>query len=161
MRTVDQPFLKQVYRLSDNAVIFDSNKNESVPGFGRRLEGHLYIDGVAFILTQDITDYSDPHFAKERAFFLRDEAKRPAWMANNKPQKLAELQDLMSRPSGRKDVQRGRTGGNMGSSYSFFPFKRQCILSKISFQMERFLSIVSEMQKLAVIKNRESWLFNE
>jgi len=100
---VDRPFLKQVYRLNENAVIFDRNENESVAGFGRILEGHLYVDGVAFILTQEITDYSDPHYAKERAFYLRDEAKRPAWMANTKPQKLAELQDLMSRLSGRKD----------------------------------------------------------
>lgn len=98
-----QPFLKQVIRLSDNSVIFDRNENASVPGFGRILEGHLYVDGVAFILTQEITDYSDPRYAKERAFYLRDEVGRPDWMANNKPQKLAELQDLMSRLSGRKD----------------------------------------------------------
>ncbi len=103
VRAINQPFLKQVYRLSDNAVIFDRNENESVSGVARILEGHLYIDGVAFILTQEILDYSDPRFAKERAFFLRDEAGRPAWMANNKPQKLAELQDVMSRLSGRKD----------------------------------------------------------
>lgn len=100
---IDQPFLKQVHRLSDNAVIFDRNENESVSGVARILEGHLYIDGVAFILTQEILDYSDPRFAKERAFFLRPEAKRPASMANNKLQKLAELQDVMSRLSGRKD----------------------------------------------------------
>ncbi|WP_241603709.1 T6SS immunity protein Tli4 family protein [Rosenbergiella nectarea] len=103
VRAVDQPFLKQVYRVSENAVIFDRNQNESVGGVFRILEGHLYVDGVAFILTQEILDYSDPRFAKERAFYLRDEAGRPAWMANNKPQKLAELQDLMSRLSGRKD----------------------------------------------------------
>ncbi|MFU9136449.1 T6SS immunity protein Tli4 family protein [Erwinia tasmaniensis] len=99
----DQPFLKQMIRLSENAVIFDRNKNESVPGFGRTLEGHLYVNGVAFILTQHITDYSDPRYKEERAFYLRDEAGRPAWMANNKPQKLAKLQDVMSRLSGRKD----------------------------------------------------------
>lgn len=98
-----QPFLKQVIRLNDNAVIFDRNKNESVPGFGRTLEGHLYVDGVAFILTQDIIDYSDPRYTKERAFYLRDEAGRPDSMANNKPQKLAELEDVMSRLSGRRD----------------------------------------------------------
>ncbi|WP_082082093.1 T6SS immunity protein Tli4 family protein [Pantoea sp. SM3] len=103
VRKVDQPFLKQVYRVSENAVIFDRNKNESVPGFGRILEGHLYVDGVAFILTQNITDYSDQKFAKEREFWLRKEVGRPAWMANDKPQKIAELQDLMSRLSGRKD----------------------------------------------------------
>lgn len=100
---VDSPFLKQVHRTNDNAVIFDRNQNESVAGSSRILEGHLYVDGVAFVLTQEIIDYSDPRFAKERAFWLRKEAGRPEWMANNKPQKLAELQDLMSRLSGRKD----------------------------------------------------------
>lgn len=100
---VDQPFLKQVYRLSDNAVIFDRNKNASVPGFGRTLEGHLYINGVAFILTQDIRDYSDPRYTKEREFYLRPEVGRPPSMANNKPQKLAELQNIMSRLSGRQN----------------------------------------------------------
>jgi hypothetical protein len=66
---VDQPFLKQVYRLSDNAVIFDRNRNESVAGFGRVLEGHLYVDGVAFILTQEITDLSDPKYQKINRIF--------------------------------------------------------------------------------------------
>lgn len=103
VRAVDQPILKQVYRLSENAVIFDRNQNESVGGAFRILEGHLYVGGVAFTLTQEILDYSDPRFAKERAFWLRKEAGRPDWMANNKPQKLAELQDLISRLSGRKD----------------------------------------------------------
>ncbi len=100
---VDEPFLKQVYRLSENAVIFDRNENTSVPGFGRILEGHIYVDGVEFILTQEILDYSDPRFAKERAFYLRDEAERPEWMANTKPAKLAELKDLMSRLSRRSN----------------------------------------------------------
>jgi len=103
VRKVDQPFLKQVYRLSENAVIFDRNENESVPGFGRILEGHLYVNGVAFYLTQEITDYSDPRYIKERNFYLREEVGRHADMANDKPQKLAELQDLMSRISGRKN----------------------------------------------------------
>ncbi|ROR10028.1 T6SS immunity protein Tli4 family protein [Erwinia sp. JUb26] len=103
VRAIDRPFLKQVYRLSENAVIFDRNQNESVGGVLRFLEGHLYVNGVAFILTQEILDYSDPRFAKERAFYLRDEAGRPAWMANTKPHKLAELRDLMSRLSGRKN----------------------------------------------------------
>lgn len=98
---VDQPFLKQVYRLSDNAVIFDRNKNASVPGFGRTLEGHLYINGVAFILTQDITDYSDSRYTKDRELFLSDGSDPST--ANNKPQKLAELQNIMSRLSGRQN----------------------------------------------------------
>lgn len=98
---VDQPFLKQVYRLSDNAVIFDRNENESVPGFGRVLEGHLYVDGVAFILNSEIRDVSDPKYKQDRIEYLNSGMRED--QLNNKPQKLAELQDLMSRLSGRKN----------------------------------------------------------
>ncbi|MFA1020402.1 T6SS immunity protein Tli4 family protein, partial [Enterobacter sp. SAT-E-asb] len=101
VRTVDQPFLKQVYRINENAVIFDRNENESVPGFGRILEGHLYVDGVAFTLTQEITDLNDRKYQKDRADFIN--AGVSVGHLNTKPQKLAELQDLMSRLSGRKD----------------------------------------------------------
>ncbi|NDL64188.1 T6SS immunity protein Tli4 family protein [Acerihabitans arboris] len=101
VRVIDQPFLKQVYRLKDNAIIFDRNENESVPGFGRILEGHLFSNDVAFIMHSEITDYSDERFTKERDFFLRDEAN-PA-TANTKPQNLAEMHDLISRLSGRED----------------------------------------------------------
>ncbi|WP_431139937.1 T6SS immunity protein Tli4 family protein [Enterobacter mori] len=101
VRKVDQPFLKQVYRINENAVIFDRNENESVPGFGRILEGHLYVDGVAFTLTQEITDLNDRKYQKDREDFIN--AGVSVGHLNTKPQKLAELQDLMSRLSGRKD----------------------------------------------------------
>ncbi|WP_279047055.1 T6SS immunity protein Tli4 family protein [Cedecea davisae] len=101
VRNVDQPFLKQVYRLSENAVIFDRNENGSVPGFGRILEGHLYVDGVAFILTQEITDLSDLKYQQEKESLFK--AGVSVGSLNTKPQKLAELQDLMSRLRGRQD----------------------------------------------------------
>lgn len=97
----DKPFLKQVYALSADAIIFDRNKNESVPGFGRTLEGHIYSNGVAFIVQIDITDYSDEIYTEDRELFLSDGASKAT--ANTKPQKLAEMQDLLSRLSGRKD----------------------------------------------------------
>ncbi len=98
---VDRPFLKQVYRVSENAVIFDRNRNGSEGGYGRTLEGQLYVNGVAFILTQDIIDLSDPKYQKDKEDFIK--AGVSAGSLNTKPQKLAELQDLMSRLSGRKD----------------------------------------------------------
>ncbi|NWA59432.1 hypothetical protein HX773_00845 [Pantoea sp. B9002] len=101
VRKVDQPFLKQVYRMSENAVIFDRNRNESVPGFGRILEGHVYVDGVAFIISSEIRDVSDPKYKQDRAGYLNGGMREN--QLNTKPQKLAELQDLMSRLSGRKD----------------------------------------------------------
>ncbi|WP_267372074.1 MULTISPECIES: T6SS immunity protein Tli4 family protein [unclassified Pantoea] len=101
VREVDQPFLKQVYSLGENAVIFDRNRNESVPGFGRILEGHLYVDGVAFTLVQEINDLSDPKYKENKESLIRAGVNIDS--LNTKPQKLAELQDLMSRLSGRKD----------------------------------------------------------
>lgn len=98
---IDQPFLKQVYRVSENAVIFDRNRNESEGGVSRILEGHVYVDGVAFVLSQKIIDLSDPKYQKDKEDFIK--AGVSTGSLNTKPQKLAELQDLMSRLSGRKD----------------------------------------------------------
>ena len=98
---IDRPFLKQVDRMSENAVIFDRNRNGSVPGFGRILEGHLYVDGVAFIITSEIRDLSDPKYNQDRISYLNGGMKES--QLNTKPQKLAELKDLMSRLRGRKD----------------------------------------------------------
>ncbi len=100
-RSIDQPYLKQVHRINDNSVIFDRNKNGSVPGFGRILEGHLYSNGVAFIVTAEITDLSNPKYKKDREDYLNSGSKESD--LNDKPQKLAEMQSLLSRLKGRKD----------------------------------------------------------
>ena len=97
----DQPFLKQVYRINENTVIFDRNKNESVPGFGRILEGHLYDNGVAFIVTTEITDLSDEKYQKDREDYLTNGMRESS--LNDKLQKLTELQSLLSRLKGRAD----------------------------------------------------------
>ncbi|MEQ9907845.1 T6SS immunity protein Tli4 family protein [Pectobacterium odoriferum] len=97
----DQPFLKHVYRTDRNIVIFDRNENGSVPGFGRILEGHLYSNGVAFIVTTEITDLSEPKFYEYRNNYLNSGSKESD--LNDKPQKLAEMQNLLSRLKGRKD----------------------------------------------------------
>ncbi|WP_046102311.1 T6SS immunity protein Tli4 family protein [Pantoea anthophila] len=97
----DLPYLKQVYRINDNAVIFDRNENGSVPGFGRVLEGHLYSNGVAFIVTTEITDLSDLKYKKDREDYLNSGSKESD--LNDKPQKLAEMQSLLSRLKGRED----------------------------------------------------------
>lgn len=97
----DQPFLKQVYRINEDTVIFDRNINESVPGFGRILEGHLYDNGVAFIVTSKIRDVSEPKYQQDRDEYLNSGMKEAA--LNNKPQKLAEIQSLLARLKGRAD----------------------------------------------------------
>ncbi|WP_148050405.1 T6SS immunity protein Tli4 family protein [Erwinia sp. JUb26] len=95
------PFLKQVYRINENTVIFDRNVNGSVPGFGRVLEGHRYNNGVAFIVTTTIRDLSDPKYKKDMDDYLNSGTREDA--LNNKPQKLEEMKILLSRIKGRKD----------------------------------------------------------
>lgn len=97
----DLPYLKQIYRINDNTVIFDHNINGSVPGFGRELEGHLYNNGVAFIVTTKIRDLSDPKYKKDKEDYLNSGTSENE--LNNKHQKLAEMQSLLSRLKGRKD----------------------------------------------------------
>ncbi|KGA23577.1 hypothetical protein KS43_23430, partial [Pectobacterium odoriferum] len=97
----DLPYLKQVYRINENTVIFDHNINGSVPGFGRVLEGHLYNDGVAFTIKTQIRDLSDPKYKKDKEDYLNSGTAEDA--LNNKSQKLAEMQNLLSRLKGRKD----------------------------------------------------------
>ncbi|CNI13273.1 Uncharacterised protein [Yersinia massiliensis] len=98
----NSPFLKQVYSLKNmDGVIFDRNTNESTPAFYRILEGHFYNNGVAFMVTIEITDLTEPQFADVRERHVRTGSSVP--QLNTKPKKLAEMQDLLSRLSGRKD----------------------------------------------------------
>ncbi|MGV3346800.1 T6SS immunity protein Tli4 family protein, partial [Enterobacteriaceae bacterium LUAb1] len=97
----DQPFLKQVYRLNEHTVIFDRNENESVAGVQRVLEGHLYNNGVAFILYLGFVDYTDPKYIDKKTRAVN--AGLDEFNLNNKPQKLAEIQSLLARLKGRAD----------------------------------------------------------
>lgn len=97
----DLPYLKQVYRINNNAVIFDRNVNESVAGGMRVLEGHLYSKGVAFIIYAEFLDHTNPKYF-EKKNMLKNAGLSESSL-NNKPQKLAEMQSLLSRLKGRKD----------------------------------------------------------
>ncbi|MDU1575798.1 MAG: T6SS immunity protein Tli4 family protein [Pantoea sp.] len=97
----DLPYLKQVYRIDKNTVIFDHNVNESVPGFARILEGHLYSNGVAFTVNIRIQDLSDPKYQKDKEDYLNSGTPEDA--LNDKSQRLAEMQSLLSRLKGRRD----------------------------------------------------------
>lgn len=97
----DLPYLKQVYRINDNAVIFDRNVNESVAGGMRVLEGHLYSKGVAFILYSEFLDHTNPKYFEKKTMLKNAGLSESS--LNNKPQKLEEMQSLLSRLKGRKD----------------------------------------------------------
>lgn len=101
-REKNSPFLKQIHPLQNmDGVIFDRNVNGSDAGFGRILEGHLYSNGVAFMVTIKIRDLSDERFSDQRKDYLK--AGFTLSELNTKPQMLAEMLDLLSRLSGRND----------------------------------------------------------
>ncbi|WP_368920969.1 T6SS immunity protein Tli4 family protein, partial [Providencia vermicola] len=89
------PFLKETIRL-DNGVIFDHNINNVKPDSSRELEAHVYIDHVAFIIKTEIDDISSSKYEKEQLDY-----KKHNWLINDKPEKLAAMQSLISRLHGR------------------------------------------------------------
>lgn len=95
------PFLKEVISLPDDkGVIFDHNET-GTPDIYRELEAHVYSGMSAFIITTAIRDFSDKKHSEKKAKYLArgfTEAE-----ANTKPAKLAAMQSLISRLSGRKD----------------------------------------------------------
>ena len=91
----DAPFLKEVIKLN-NGVIFDSNENSTTPDFGRILEGHIYIDRIAFIIKTEIRDVSSPKYKNMQ---IRDQKYNIP--ISDKPQKLAAMRSLISRLHGR------------------------------------------------------------
>ncbi|WP_369309002.1 T6SS immunity protein Tli4 family protein [Providencia rettgeri] len=94
-RDSNAPFLKETIRL-DNGVIFDHNINNVKPDSSRELEAHVYIDHVAFIIKTEIDDISSSKYEKEQLDY-----KKHNWLINDKPEKLAVMQSLISRLHGR------------------------------------------------------------
>lgn len=96
----DAPFIKEVITLPEGkGVIFDSNRSGSDDLY-RRLEAHVYVNGISFIITTDIRDFSAPKYKERKAEYLKTTAEE---QTNTKPAKLAAMQSLISRLSGRKD----------------------------------------------------------
>lgn len=96
----DAPFIKEVITLPEGkGVIFDSNRSGSDDLY-RRLEAHVYVNGISFIITTDIRDFSGPKYKERKAEYLKTTTEE---QTNTKPAKLAALQSLISRLSGRKD----------------------------------------------------------
>ncbi|WP_313773598.1 T6SS immunity protein Tli4 family protein [Enterobacter huaxiensis] len=100
-RPENAPFLKEVILLSDGkGAIFDHNES-GTPDIYRQLEAHVYSGMIAFVITTDIRDFSDKkHREKKTKYLARGFTEADA---NTKPAKLAALQSLISRLSGRTD----------------------------------------------------------
>ncbi|WP_029686015.1 T6SS immunity protein Tli4 family protein [Tatumella saanichensis] len=100
-RPENAPFLKEIIPFSDGkGVIFDHNES-GTPDIYRQLEAHVYSGMIAFVITTDIRDFSDKKHREKKAKYLARGFSEAD--ANTKPAKLAALQSLISRLSGRKD----------------------------------------------------------
>ncbi|WP_369308998.1 T6SS immunity protein Tli4 family protein [Providencia rettgeri] len=95
------PVLKEIIQLPNGkGVIFDRN-NSGQDDSSRTLEAHVYTEHIAFIITVDILDLSNP-----KHIYRKESYKKAGFSEvdmNEKPAKLAAMQSLISRLSGRLD----------------------------------------------------------
>ena len=96
------PTLKQTIQLPNGkGVIFDRNQFDT-DDFYRTLEAHVYVNHIAFIITTDILDLSAPKYAVEKKSYIEELGFSEA-ETNTRSTKLAAMQSLISRLSGRLD----------------------------------------------------------
>nr|WP_314265435.1 T6SS immunity protein Tli4 family protein [uncultured Moellerella sp.] len=97
----DAPFIKEQIQLPEGkGIIFDRNISGQ-DDLGRILEAHVYTDMMAFTITTEILDLSDPKYIDRKKTYI-DAGFSEAKM-NDKSAKLAAMKSLISRLSGRKD----------------------------------------------------------
>ncbi len=99
--SVNAPFIKEKIVLPDGkGVIFDRNITGE-DDLGRVLEAHVYVNMTAFVITAGILDLSDQKYMERKKTYIK--AGFSEAQMNEKPAKLAAMQSLISRLSGRKD----------------------------------------------------------
>ncbi|MBT0731698.1 T6SS immunity protein Tli4 family protein, partial [Rosenbergiella nectarea] len=99
--SVNAPFIKEKIILpGGKGVIFDRNISGE-DDLGRVLEAHVFINMVAFIITTEILDLSSSKYTERKKTYIK--AGFSEAQMNDKPAKLAALQSLISRLSGRED----------------------------------------------------------
>lgn len=99
--SVNAPYIKDKIELPDGkGIIFDRNISGE-DDLGRVLEAHVFVNMTAFIITTEILDLSNPKYIERKKTYIK--AGFTEAQMNEKPAKLAALQSLISRLSGRKD----------------------------------------------------------
>ena len=99
--SVNAPFIKEKIVLPDSkGIIFDRNISGE-DDLGRVLEAHVFVNMTSFIITTPILDLSNSKYTERRKTYI--EAGFTEAQMNEKPTKLAAMQSLISRLSGRKD----------------------------------------------------------
>ncbi|WP_145551314.1 T6SS immunity protein Tli4 family protein [Yersinia intermedia] len=96
--TVDAPFLKNIYPLPNGmkGVIFETNSSNVAPDVFRKLEVHIYSNGVAFKTELSVKNPDSARYQKERD-------NDPDYYKNNTQEKLNELNKLLTRLHGRQE----------------------------------------------------------
>ncbi|WP_029686898.1 T6SS immunity protein Tli4 family protein [Tatumella saanichensis] len=98
---INAPFIKEKIELPEGkGVIFDRNISGE-DDLGRVLEAHVLVNSIAFIITTEILDLSSHKYRERKKTYIK--AGFSEAQMNEKPAKLAALQSLISRLSGRKD----------------------------------------------------------
>ncbi|MFC0229144.1 T6SS immunity protein Tli4 family protein [Serratia aquatilis] len=94
----DGPYLKNIYPLPNGmkGVIFETNFSEIAPDSARKLEAHIYSNGVAFKTEIDARNPDATRYQKERE-------RNPSYYKNNVQVKLNELINLLIRLHGRQE----------------------------------------------------------
>ncbi|WP_279051429.1 T6SS immunity protein Tli4 family protein [Cedecea davisae] len=99
--SANAPFIKEKIVLPDGkGVIFDRNISGE-DDLGRVLEAHVFVNMTAFTITTEILDLSSPKYTERKKTYINSGFTEA--QMNEKPAKLAALQSLISRLSGRKD----------------------------------------------------------
>ncbi|MGV3347127.1 T6SS immunity protein Tli4 family protein, partial [Enterobacteriaceae bacterium LUAb1] len=102
----DMPFLKQVYPLPQGmeGIIFERNRDISMPDSARTLEAHFYTNGVAVMIEIRARNGLSSRYDDDRKDI-------PELYGNTVPAKLAELTHLLTRITGRKEGEIPRQAG--------------------------------------------------
>ncbi len=96
------PVLKEVIHLPEGkGVVFDSNRPGEDDAY-RTLEAHVYDNHIAFIITTNILDLSAQKYSDEKKSYIEVSGFNET-ETNTRPTKLAAMQSLISRLSGRLD----------------------------------------------------------
>ena len=99
--SVNAPYIKEKIELPDGkGIIFDRNISGE-DDLGRVLEAHVFVNMTEFIITAEILDLSNPKYKERKKTYIK--AGFTEAQMNEKPAKLAAMQSLISRLSGRKD----------------------------------------------------------
>ncbi|KEY58899.1 T6SS immunity protein Tli4 family protein [Serratia sp. DD3] len=94
----DGPYLKNIYPLPNGmkGVIFETNFSKIAPDSARKLEAHIYSNGVAFKTEIDARNPDSVRYQKERE-------SNPDYYKNTMQIKLNQLRNILSRLRGRQE----------------------------------------------------------